>query len=219
MDDAALAGRPGYRAAVDGRQQDLREARRLWDAAMGTDPPETRVTFAGRPRAIPDRAVEAIRTQLYTALGIGITSSVDLSGQALMASAFQRNLEGATEGALAFAFGLEEGGVDLDDWVFPPFRSGEALNTYRLQDAQLDGLLYAQRREFDFAARRQIGLDIQEYLLANVHARLEICAPVERRLVWGYVRNSRIPFASGSTQDLAGVWLDDAHPAFPDRPA
>jgi hypothetical protein len=92
------------------------------------------------------------------------------------------------------------------------------MNTYRLQDPQLDSLLDQQRREFDTAARRQIGLDAQEYLLANVNARIEICAPVERRLVWGYVRNSSMPLWHGSTQDLADVWLDKSHPAFAARP-
>jgi hypothetical protein len=46
-----------------------------------------------------------------------------------------------------------------------------------------------------------------------------VCAPVERRLVWGYVRNSRIPFGGGSTQALADVWLDDAHPSYRGRAA
>jgi hypothetical protein len=128
-------------------------------------------------------------------------------------------MEGATEGALTFTFNFEDGGVDLDDWLYPHFRSGETMNTYRLQDPQLDALLDAQRHEFDEGARRQIGLDAQEYLLANVHARLELFAPIDRRLIWGYVRGSRAPLWHGNTQDLADVWLDQAHPAFSGRPA
>ena len=64
------------------------------------------------------------------------------------------------------------------------------MNTYRLQDPTLDALLDKQRGEFDEDARHKIGLDLQEYLLANVNARIEYLAPIDRRLTWGYVRNS-----------------------------
>ena len=214
MDAERLASRPGFRSDAAGRAQDASEAQALWRAAMGTDPIDLRATFAGIPKMIPDRAIEAIRAQLQGVLGVNLVAHVDTSGYALIASAYDRNMEGATEGALTFTFNLEDGGVDLDDWLYPHFRSGEAMNTYRLQDPQLDALLDAQRHEFDDDARRQIGLDAQEFLLANVHARLELFAPVDRRLVWGYVRDSKPALWHGSTQDLADVWLDSAHPAF-----
>jgi ABC-type transport system substrate-binding protein len=218
LDPERLATRPGYRADPTGRAEDIAEAKALWQAAMGTDPADLRITFAGLPEMIPHRAVELIRTQLQGALGVNVISHTDTSGHALITSAYMRNLEAATEGALTFTFGLDDGGVDLDDWLFPQFRSGGALNTYRLQDPQLDHLLDAQRREFDVDARRQLGLDAQEYLLANVNARLEIFAPVARRLTWGYVRGSRAPLWHGSTQDLADVWLDAGNPAYAGRP-
>jgi peptide/nickel transport system substrate-binding protein len=212
-----LMARPGYRSEETSRADDLREAKQLWDAALGTEPMDLRIVFAGLPRVIPDRAVQAVRAQLQGALGANVITQVDLSGQALLASAYQRNLDGATEGAVTFSVGFEDGGVDLDDWLFPHYRSGEAMNTYRLQDAQLDALLDRQRAEFDESTRRKIGLDAQEYLIANVNARIDICAPVERRLVWGYVRNSRMPLSNASPQDLANVWLDASHPAFAAR--
>jgi peptide/nickel transport system substrate-binding protein len=219
LDSETVASKPGFRSDPDGRALDVREAKQLWDAAMGSTPVDLRIFFAGIPRTIPERAIEAVRAQLQGTLGVNLISQVDPSGHALLANAFMRNLDGATEGAITCTFAFEDGGVDLDDCLYPHFRSGEAMNTYRLQDPQLDSLLDQQRREFDTATRRQIGLDAQEYLLANVNARIEICAPVERRLVWGYVRNSRMPLWHGSTQDLADVWLDKSHPAFASRPA
>lgn len=218
LDGETLARKPGYRTDTEGRANDLAEARALWQAATGPDAVDLPIAFAGIPRVIPDRAVETLRTQLREALGVNVISRVDPAGQVVIGNALLRNLESATEGAVTCAFIVEDGGVDLDDWLYPHFHSGGATNTYRLQDPQLDDLLDAQRREFDFEARQQIGRDAQEYLLANVNARIEICAPVERRLVWGYVRNTRMPFWYGAAQDLADVWLDESHPAFAARP-
>jgi hypothetical protein len=92
------------------------------------------------------------------------------------------------------------------------------MNTYRLQDAQLDAMLDKSRAEFDNDARCRIGLDIQDYLLAKVNARIEYLAPVERRLSWGYVRNYRMPAWYGSNQDLADTWIDTAHASWRPRP-
>ena len=217
-DAEALVREPGYRSDTAGREQDLREAKLLWSAALGSAPVDLRMIAAGIPRTIPDRAIEALRAQLQGALGVNFIANIDPSGTALIAAALQRNLDGATEGAVTFTLMLEDGGVDLDDWLYPHFRSGARMNTYRLQDPQLDDMLERQRREFDADTRRQIGLDAQEYLLANANARLEICAPVERRLVWGYVRNSRMPLWNGANQELADVWLDSSHAAFEGRP-
>ena len=64
-----------------------------------------------------------------------------------------------------------------------------------------------------------LGLDIQDYLLTQVNARLEYMAPVRRRIVWGYVRNSKLPIWYGANQYLADVWIDTAHPSWrPPKP-
>jgi hypothetical protein len=214
-----LRKRPGYRNDAAGRGEDIAEAKRLWAAALGDAPiSDVKVLFSGVPRVIPERAIVAIRGQLQDVLGVNIVALTDPSGYALIASALGRNLDGATEGVTPFTFALEDGGVDLDDWLYPHFRSGQPMNTYRLQDAQLDAMLDKSRAEFDNDARRRIGLDIQDYLLAKVNARLEYLAPVERRLSWGYVRNYAMPLWHGSTQDLADAWLDTTHPSWRPRP-
>jgi hypothetical protein len=88
------------------------------------------------------------------------------------------------------------------------------MNSYRLQDPQVDATLDKSRAEFDGDARRKLGLDVQDYLLAKANARLEFCAPVERRLRWGYVRNATLPLWYGRDETLADVWLDTTHPAW-----
>ncbi len=211
-----LLKRPGY---AEDRAGAVAEAKQLWAAALGDAPvTELRVLFAGVPRTIPEIAVAAVQRQLSEALGVAVVPQIDPSGDALIAAALRRSIEGAADGAVAFTFGFEDGGVDLDDWVYGQFRGGAPGNTFRLQDAALDALLEKQRAEFDEEARHKLGIDIQDYLLANVNARLEYLAPVNRRLSWGYVRNSHFPIWYGSDYGLADTWLDTSHPAWIRRP-
>jgi ABC-type transport system substrate-binding protein len=219
-DQSALLRRPGYRSDAGDRAADIAEAKQLWSAAFGGAPaPDLRVLFAGVPRLIPDRAVAFVQRQLHDTLGVAITPVLDATGQLLIAAALARNIDGATDGVAPCTFGFEDGGLDLDDWLYPHFRSGQPMNTYRVQDAQLDSMLDKERAEFDPEARRKMGLDIQDYLLANVNARLEYLAPVERRLTWGYVGNSHVPAWYGENEHLADTWIDTSNPASSNRPA
>lgn len=217
--DDDLARRPGYRAG-SGRDADLAAAKQLWAAAVGDGVVEMRIAFAGKPGILATRAMNAVERQIEDAFGIrvSVVTQADPSGYAVIASSLIRNLEGATDGVVAATFMLEDGGVDLDDWLYAHFRSGGSMNTYRVQDAQLDGMLDKSRAEFDVDARLKLGHDIQDYLLSNVNARIEICAPIDRRLTWGFVRNSVMPIGFGSAQTLSDVWLDTKHPAWRPRP-
>lgn len=212
-----LARRAGYRSDAAGRADDIATAKQLWAAATGSIVTELRITFAGVPKAISDRAIAAITRQLGDVLSAKVTATTDPTGQVLIGAAMMRNTEGATEGVAPFTFALEDGGVDLDDWLYPQFRSGQPLNSYRLQDPQIDALLDKSRAEFNAGARRTIGLDIQNYLLAKVNARLEYCAPVQRQLRWGYVHNAALPLWYGHNDALADAWLDTSHPAWRPR--
>jgi peptide/nickel transport system substrate-binding protein len=221
MTESELLARPGYRSDAAMREADVQEARQLWEAALGEAKGTTvlRVFFSGVPKTIAERAVPFVQRQLTDALGATVETIVDESGYAVIASALGRNIDGATEGVVHFTFGFEDGGVDLDDWVYGQFHSGQPMNTYRLQDPTLDAMLEKSRSEFDFEARQEIGIQIQDYLMGQVNARLEYCAPVSRRLSWGYVRNSHFPVWHGSDYKLASTWLDRTHPAWRRRPA
>lgn len=213
--DDDLARRPGYRPQ---RADDLAEAKQLWAAALGDAPiTDVRIFFAGVPRTLPERAAPAIERQLSDAFGISVIAQTDASGDAVIRAALRRNLESATEGVVACTFAFEDGGPDLDDWL-APFRSGQAGNTYRLQDATLDAQIDRQRREFDATERARIGREVQEYLLGKVNARIEYCAPVTRRLMWGYVRNAPASAWYGGDEALMDTWLNSSHPAFRGRP-
>lgn len=218
IDAATLAQRPGYRTAREEREEDMRTARELWRAAFADQPVELKVLCAGMPKTIAEKALPPLQRQLQDALGVTVTPTVDASGYAVIASALGRNIDGATEGIVHFTLMLEDGGVDLDDWIYP-FHSGQPANTYRLEDSTFDGMVDKTRREFDGDERRKLGLDAQDYLLGRLNARIDICAPVQRRLSWGYVRNSRLPIWNGADGWLADVWLDTSHPAWKNRPA
>lgn len=216
LHEDTLGDRPGYRVA---RESDIAEARQLWSAAVGDAQLEVTVIFAGVPRILPERAAPLLERQLRETLGLRIVPQVDASGNAIIGSALGRNLDGATEGVAQFTFMLEDGGVDQDEWLYAHFRSGQSMNTYRLQDSALDSQLERARREFDSDERARIGRDVQDYLLAKVNARIEYLAPVQRRLSWGYVRNPHQPLWYGSSDRLADTWLDHEHAAWLERPA
>ncbi len=220
IEGADLLARPGYRSDAEGRAADRQQARQLWDAAAGDgNIGALEILFASVPKSFATSAVDFLRRQIQDVLGGTIAPYVDPSGYAYIAASYNRNLEGASDGTAQFTFALEDGGVDLDDWLYPYFRSGQPLNSFQLEDPTLDAMLDRSRTEFDNEARRRIGLDIQDYLLANVNARIEYLAPVLRRLTWGYVRNSSLAIWHGSNFKLADIWLDTSHAAWPTRPA
>lgn len=215
-----LLKRPGYRSDAGPRDEDVRSARQLWSAALGDQQPgDLKILFAGLPKHVAARAAPVLTAQLRETLGANAVPFVDTTGVALISAQLARNAAAASEGVVSFTFGLEDAGPDLDDAVYSVFRSGQPRNTFRLQDPTLDALLDRSRAEFDNEARRKIGHDIQDYLLANVNARLECCAPISRRLSWGYVRSLHLPVCQGSNYTLADAWLDGTHPAYRDRPA
>jgi len=79
-------------------------------------------------------------------------------------------------------------------------------------------MLDAQRAEFEFERRRQLGYEIQHYLLDNVVARLDWVAPISRGVQWPYRRNRHPTPWFGNTFHLANEWLDHSHPTFQGRP-
>jgi peptide/nickel transport system substrate-binding protein len=216
LDPDALESRDGYRVE---RERDLVEARKLWDAAMGTEPGELAVLFAGVPKPLVEKAGPAMERMLRDALNVKLVVLSDPSGDAVIAAGLRRNAEGASEGTAPFTCRFEDGGIDLDDCVYAQFHSGEPGNTYRLHDAALDGQLERQRAEFNQDARRELGFALQDYLIANVNARLDLIAPVRRRLRWGYVRNPVFATWHGFDERLANTWLDREHPAWAARAA
>ena len=109
--------------------------------------------------------------------------------------------------------------IDLDDWVWPYFHSAGTKNSFLISDSKLDGMLDAQRGEFDRQKRQQLGYDIQNYLLENVNARIDYCSPITRGVAWDYVQNNWNATWYGSSFLYANVWLDQSAATYSGRQA
>ncbi len=217
----AIAGDDLVKTAAyrEDRAAAIAEAKQLIGAALGDGAiADVPAIFAGVPKAIAGPAAEALGRQLAQTIGMRLVPVIDPTGDVLLNGALRRNVEGAAEGAVLFTFGMESAGADLDDHVYQ-FRSGQTANTYRIEDATLDDMIDRQRGEFDEDARRQIGHDIQQYLLGKANVRIEYLTPVQRRLRWGYARDVHQPLSFGGSEHLADAWLDTGHPAWSTRPA
>jgi len=217
LPDSEIAELPGYRTDAAKRQEDITEARQLYDAAGRPDIPQ--IWFADVPDYIPrysNTFIQTIKTNL------GIEGNIRL--QTVPYSRIAEGLVSAEPDLAAITWGFDNGWIDLDDWVYPYFKSGGPKNSFRVNDPALDKLLDDQRREFDQAKRKLIGYDIQRYLLGETkqdapaaNNRIDYAAPVISFLYWPYVRNAT-PFPwFGNNQSGANTWLDKSDPSYEGR--
>jgi len=114
--------------------------------------------------------------------------------------------------------------IDLDDWVYPFYHTDGTRNSFRISDPVLDPMLEAQRREFDNDRRRQLGYDIQRYLLgqkdpsaAAANVRLDYISPYVAFVRWPYFKNAVTFPWFGSQYWAANVWLDKNDPSYEGR--
>jgi peptide/nickel transport system substrate-binding protein len=212
-----LEQRPGYRSDQKGREEDMAEAKKLWQAANG--PSSIEMIFAGVPTYIPDKALPELKRQLQEVLGVKIEDTLDPTGYNGLAERFLRNAQDSKDGTIESSFGYDNGWIDVDDWLYPYFHTGGTKNSFLLSDATLDAKLDAQRAEFDLKARQKLGIELQDYLLESVLARLDFCSPVTRGVDWSYVKNSYQATWFGSSFLYANVWMDQNDPSYAGRPA
>jgi len=152
LPEQELAQLPGYRTDRAQRESDIAEARRMYEAAES--PPLT-FTFADQPSYVPGY-VGPFQRNLEQTLGAKV--EVEIRNYLLIS-------EGLAKGDLPATWQYDNGWIDPDDWLYPFFHSRGTKNSFRYQDPQLDALLEAQRREFDYERRRELVRDIQFYLL------------------------------------------------------
>jgi peptide/nickel transport system substrate-binding protein len=210
---------PGYRQGSE-RTQDITEARRLYEAAGSPELPQ--VWFADIPSYIPN-FIGTWKRFMSENLGIP-TDNLRTITQAYSRIAEVIALETCDTGAMTWGF--DNGWIDLDDWVYPYFHSTGSKNSFRLNDPDLDVLLDAQRREFDYEKRRELGYQIQRYLLGlegdglqrGAHARSDYATPRTASVSWPYFKN-RVTFPwFGSSYWSANVWLDKNDESYRGRP-
>jgi peptide/nickel transport system substrate-binding protein len=204
-----LTKKPGYRFKREERDADLAEARRLWEAAGGPNIGPVQAYYAGIPDSTKN-AWPSFQKMMMDNLGLELKGRIDPTGYTEMAqAAFQK--------AGLFSFAYDNGYLDLDDWLYPYFHSTGIKNSFNLNDPKLDQMLDAQRAEFDLEKRRQLGYDIQNYLLDDVLARLDWLAQVWRGCTWPYLRNYLPEPWFGFSFRIANYWLDRTHPTYEGR--
>jgi len=214
---AELEKKPGYRSDQAGRDQDIKDARDLW--AAGSGPSSVKIIIAGVPSYIPDKARPELERQLQEVLGVKLDVTIDPTGYNGLATALLHNAADESEGTFPATYGFDNGWIDLDDWLYPYFHTNGTKNSALISDSKLDGMLDAQRAEFDFKKRQQLGYDIQNYLLESVNARIDYCSPITRGVGWDYVQNRWNATWFGSNFLMANVWIDQTAPTYSGRPA
>ena len=206
-----LIKKPGYRFERSEREQDLSDARQMWDAAGGRDIGPVKAIYTAVPAWVKNYWPQVER-DVNEALGLELKSHLDPTGYTEIVQCL---LEKRPDCLFGMAF--DNGWIDLDDWLYPYFHSAGPKNSFNLSDPELDRLLDAQRAEFDIEKRRQLGYEIQHYLLDKVLARLDWVSQITRTTNWNYGRNTRPMIWFGNMFHLANYWLDSSDPAFQDR--
>jgi peptide/nickel transport system substrate-binding protein len=155
-----LTKRPGYRFRREEREADLAEAKRLWEAGGGPSVGPVECLYAATPESVKS-VFPQFAKMLADNLGLELRGRLDPTGYTELAQA-------ALQKRGVFSFSYDNGFNDLDDWVYGYFHTTGPRNSFMLADSTLDQMLEDQRAEFDEARRRQLGYEIQRYLLDNV---------------------------------------------------
>lgn len=217
LPDEELETVPGYRTGAD-RDADIMEARQLFDAAGKPELPL--IWFADVPDYIP-RFVPTYLETIKRILDIDQDVRVQTHPYSTIAEGLV--VEECDRGAMTWGF--DNGWVDLDDWVYPYFKTGGPKNSFQVSDPVLDTLLDAQRAEFDFETRLDLGYQIQRHLLGitnpeapAAHVRPNYAAPGGGAISWPYYKN-RVSFPwFGNSYWNANIWLDKNDPSYDGRP-
>ncbi len=217
-----LEALPGYRRGPE-REEDIRTARQLYEAAGSPEIPQ--VWFADIPAYIPRFAATYAAT-IQQNLGANVRA---------FTQPYSRIAEGLVKDdcdLAAMTWGYDNGWIDLDDWVFPYFRKDGPKNSFKVSDPHLDDLLDSQRREFDAERRKELGFEIQRYLMGvdatgksletespAAFARLDYAAPSGPDLSWPYYKNRTSFPWFGSSYYNAVIWFDRDDPSYAGRSA
>jgi peptide/nickel transport system substrate-binding protein len=206
-----LTKRPGFRFKREEREQDLVDARQMWEAGGGPSIGTVEAMYT----AIPDFVMNfwpQFQRNLKEALDFDVKGRLDATGYTEIA-------QGLLQKRLVFTFGYDNGWLEPDDYLYPYFHSTGPKNSFNLSDPTLDQMIDGQRQEFDRERRRELVYEIQRYLLDNVVARLDWISENDRGTMWPYLKNQQYAPWFGDLFNKANVWLDSNDPTFQGRPA
>ena len=215
-----LATYPGYRYGPGEREQDIADARAMFEAAGGREGlGPIRILFSSIPPTIPEKVLPQVQRQLEQNLGAEVQPDIDRTGYTEIISCLSRAIGGAPAEGCVFTWSFDNGFTDLDDWLYAYYHTGGGLNSYPLSDPQIDQWLDQQREEFDYEKRREIGLQIQDRLMTEIVPGYRYFNDIGRSLRYPYAQNARSWPWFGVAYWFANVWLDSSDPHFQGRPA
>jgi ABC-type transport system substrate-binding protein len=206
-----LSKKPGYRFKREERDQDLADAKQMWEAAGGPSVGTVKVVYSNIPASVAAYWPQ-LQRQLKEVLGLETEGHLDQTGYTEIA-------QGLLQKRIVFSFSWDNGVLDPDDYLYPYFHSTGPKNSFGLSDPNLDQMLVDQREEFDQERRKQLVYDIQNYLLDKVVARLDWVCDISRGPRWTYAKNRWYAPWFGDTYQLVHAWLDSTDPNFQGRPA
>ena len=174
----------------------------------------------GRPGYIARYAPTYIET-IKRNLGI----DQDIKYQTVPYSRIAEGLVSQEADTGAFTWGFDNGWIDLDDWVYPYFKTGGPKNSFQVErpgPGQAAGRLSA--RSSTSTKRKQIGYDIQRYLLGvtnpeapAANARIDYACPGGGGISWPYAKNGTSWPWFGNQYWAAEAWFDHSDPSFAGR--
>jgi peptide/nickel transport system substrate-binding protein len=200
-----LQRQAGYRPGKGGRDVDIAEARNALAAYREdrelVEPLELLVSL-NLEETLGMAGLIAAQLRQYLQLDVQVT--------AVGINELARRL---SEGTAPWAVGIDNGWIDLDDWLFPYFHSSGAGNTFVLRDEELDAQIGEQRREMSAERRQAIGYDVQRRLLElNVGANFVSEDVVT--LFLPYVQLFPVDAGEAYQDRFARTWIDRTHPTY-----
>ena len=200
-----LQRQPGYRPGVGGRDLDMRDARDSLNAYLEeqelSEPLELFVT--GNLEETLNMG-GLIAGQIRDALGFNVqVNRMSIEELALRLS----------EGTAPWAVGVDNGWIELDDWLYPYFHTDGSGNTFVLRDEAMNALLEEQRAEMSSERRQEIAYEAQRRLLElNVGANFVSEDVVT--LFWPYVQLFPVDAGEAYQDRFARTWIDRTHPTY-----
>ena len=200
-----LQRQPGYRPGVGGRDLDMRDARDALSAYLEEQElPEPLELFVTGNLEETLNMGGLISGQVRDALGLNVqVSPLGIEELALRLS----------EGAAPWAVGVDNGWIELDDWLYPYFHTDGSGNTFVLRDEEMNALLEEQRAEMSSERRQQIAYEAQRRLL-DLNVGANFVSEDVVTLFWPYVQLFPVDAGEAYQDRFARTWIDRTHPTY-----
>ena len=211
-----LQRQPGYRPGSGGRQVDVQEARSSLESYLADQAPEGEEGEEGEVE-LPELEL-LVTTNLEESLGMGglisgqlrDTLGLNVRVQPLSIDELARRL---SAGEAPWAVGVDNGWIELDDWLHPYFHSAGSGNTFVLRDEEMDALIDEQRAEMSSGRRQEIAYDVQRRLL-DLNVGANFVSEDVVTLFWPYVQLFPVDAGEAYQDRFAGTWIDRTHPTY-----